>query len=656
MELDDIPAERRHEVFLQVPMSFQMQLETGERLNVPSPPILTYHTSLAKHGSDEMRESIYNIAMTEYLAYCLLAFLDGALQGLRPGRWTDARAFSGFPGAPAPGRLTWLPDEVRNSIERLGFFDLVAETNHPPIEAWLAWHTSTCIDWTHGPGFWNYHFGRARVLGVNEYVDERGATYPAAAPRLRHGAVLPTRSDASAALRAWVEWYGRDRLNMQYAGPWPTSGPNRPLNAKCYEILEDPRAAAVEPREDPEPYEMPPRDDLRGRTEGQVNEPAEPRVDIEEVAIVEPVPMRAAGEGRGGYPSRVSYPPRAPREDNREEESANSRRDVAELEALQAVCRAADSRVPRTVRDGLALARRLVDGEHATNRRVDVDVEQLRASLRDVQNDLAASARAVETVTQERNAALDAVGNAERSQRAAEESKYASEEMLEASQQLRRELEATLRDEERSTLAERAAKEEAERSVTTERTAREKAERSKTAAERERDETERAKKAVEEEKADVERTLAAVREELEEEKKKTDDAANLRAVAATERAALEQERDAAAASLQEARRSLAAERAARGILRRRFAERANAELVHDRARVLESVDSEVARFQEAVGHLLGLAGNQIRDTVRAGALFDLDTFPGPGGNQGNSGAGGSSSGAGGSGSGAGGAS
>ena len=73
---------------------------------------------------------------------------------------------------------------------------------------------------------------------------------------------------------------------------------------------------------------------------------------------------------------------------------------MAELEALQAVCRAAGSNVPRTVRDGSALTRRLVDGEHATNRQVDVDVEHLQSKLRGVQDDLAASERTAETIAQ----------------------------------------------------------------------------------------------------------------------------------------------------------------------------------------------------------------------------------------------------------------
>ena len=138
-----------------------------------------------------------------------------------------------------------------------------------------------------------------------------------------------------------------------------------------------------------------------------------------------------------------------------------------------------------------------------------------------------------------------------------------------------------------------------------------------------------------------------MRGELEEEKKKAGGVANIRAVAVTERAALEQERDAAANSLQEVRRSLAAERAARGILRRRFAERANTEIALDRTRILNAVDSEVATFQQAVGQLLGLAGNQIREAVRAGSLFNLETFGEQDGDQGDSSAGGSGSGAGG---------
>ena len=383
VELDDIPASRRHEVFLQVPASFQQRYETGELLGVPSPAVFVYHTALAKYGTPLMRETVYNVAMTEYLACCLIAYLDGSLQGLRPGRSEDDRAYAGYQHQAYPGRLPRIPQGVRADIERLGFFDLVAETNFPPLEAWVAWQMGAVVDWTHGPGYFYYHFASGTMAGVKEFRTRKGALLEAATPRLLPGAIVPTRRDAQAALDAWRRRYASDRLPMPNAGPWPMSGPNVQQWAAAYRPFEDPRAGNVEPREEPAPYVMPPPNRLREPVtpEPDVRDDPEEGLTAEEQLVVAPVPLRASGEKMGRYPSRVSYPPRQADADEHEGTTADGTQNRAELEARQAVCRAAGSNVPRTVRAALAITRRLVHGEHATNTAADADVKGLEQEL-----------------------------------------------------------------------------------------------------------------------------------------------------------------------------------------------------------------------------------------------------------------------------------
>ena len=73
----------------------------------------------------------------------------------------DDRAYPDWDGAPflheqqtrMPGRLTMIPEEIRNEIDRMGFFDVVAEKEHPPLAAWATYEMSRIIDWSRSPGY-----------------------------------------------------------------------------------------------------------------------------------------------------------------------------------------------------------------------------------------------------------------------------------------------------------------------------------------------------------------------------------------------------------------------------------------------------------------------------------------------------------------------
>ena len=108
-----------------------------------------------------IRDSLWTVAQTDYALNVLLAFLDGARRGLRFVKREDARAYPDWDGAPLlrdqrtrmPGRLTMIPAGVRNEIDRMGFFDIVAETEHPPLAAWAAYEMSRIVDWSRSPGY-----------------------------------------------------------------------------------------------------------------------------------------------------------------------------------------------------------------------------------------------------------------------------------------------------------------------------------------------------------------------------------------------------------------------------------------------------------------------------------------------------------------------
>ena len=57
-ELDDIPADKRKDVYARVPESFVRDLEVSRLLQVPTPAVFAYYTRLAKYGTDSMKAAL----------------------------------------------------------------------------------------------------------------------------------------------------------------------------------------------------------------------------------------------------------------------------------------------------------------------------------------------------------------------------------------------------------------------------------------------------------------------------------------------------------------------------------------------------------------------------------------------------------------------
>ena len=224
IELDDIPRNDRDRFFVQVPAWFRTGYEVDRLLQVPTPPIFAYYTSLVLRGSIQFANLLMDVVVVEYVAFVLLALLDGAEFGLRVRREEDVRAYREYTGADVPGRLCRIPPAVREMIERLGVFSFLEHTEINPIRAWVAFRTAECIAWSDQLPFVIYDWTSGQVSGLPEAVSSHdGRRFSAQDVHWLAGVELPTTERAEAALAEWRRVDSANAPSFPYVGDRATA-------------------------------------------------------------------------------------------------------------------------------------------------------------------------------------------------------------------------------------------------------------------------------------------------------------------------------------------------------------------------------------------------------------------------------------------------
>lgn len=205
LEVHKMEGRDREKLFVTVPKQFEEHCEWNEYLNVPTPVLFSYFTSMCMERTENNERTkiariLESIGDTKFVVMGLLCFFRACYEGFAYNRGRDPRMYADNPTGiavcnreKARGRITMMPSRAWRFLEVTPLSKLFEGEDIDVRKAYRALFLYNAIDWSKTKaGYFNYDWENGSVHRLEEATGNRGEEFIAETVTYIPDAVIPT--------------------------------------------------------------------------------------------------------------------------------------------------------------------------------------------------------------------------------------------------------------------------------------------------------------------------------------------------------------------------------------------------------------------------------------------------------------------------------